>query len=385
MGNDESQSAGTREAEDKLSKDIARLYSWANVGDSPYRNFPRPRKSQVQTVDPAKESPVKSSNDPFVEGFEAQPKTSQTAEATIPDTSVRAGASQAADAATEPQSMNANAWATRGIPPPVPTITGARAGIPEPEWRAPMGKSDLRPVMAVYSLAGGVGKTTLCANLGQALSWAGEKVLLVDATGSGLLPFYFGADDLVSGSRTTIAARNDRVSLRVISAEEITEEWLEREVKPAMESSSWTIFDLGPAPMSLLPQILAMTSFLIVPLLPDLNSILTVSRVESSLEIMRSRGAEIPTPFYLFNQFDPEDPIDQGARDLVLRQCGGRLLPLSIPYDTEAAKAIASRMTVIEHDPGAEIASVSLKLATMLRKAVPGHYTRRPARRWNEV
>jgi cellulose biosynthesis protein BcsQ len=248
-----------------------------------------------------------------------------------------------------------------------------------------MGKSDLRPVMAVYSLAGGVGKTTLCANLGQALSWAGEKVLLVDATGSGLLPFYFGADDLVSGSRTTIAARNDRVSLRVISAEEITEEWLEREVKPAMESSSWTIFDLGPAPMSLLPQILAMTSFLIVPLLPDLNSILTVSRVESSLEIMRSRGAEIPTPFYLFNQFDPEDPIDQGARDLVLRQCGGRLLPLSIPYDTEAAKAIASRMTVIEHDPGAEIASVSLKLATMLRKAVPGHYTRRPARRWNEV
>jgi len=49
------------------------------------------------------------------------------------------------------------------------------------------------PVMAVFSLAGGVGKTSLVATLGRALSARGERVLLGGyGRHYGLLPFFFG-------------------------------------------------------------------------------------------------------------------------------------------------------------------------------------------------
>src|SRR5271166_5952809 len=55
--------------------------------------------------------------------------------------------------------------------------------------------SSRAPVLAVFSLAGGVGKTSLVATLGRALSARGEKVLLVDTAAYGLLPLFFGARD----------------------------------------------------------------------------------------------------------------------------------------------------------------------------------------------
>ena len=54
-------------------------------------------------------------------------------------------------------------------------------------------------MLAVFSLAGGVGKTSLVATLGRALSAGTESVLLVDTTSHGLLPFYFGASELKPG------------------------------------------------------------------------------------------------------------------------------------------------------------------------------------------
>jgi cellulose biosynthesis protein BcsQ len=261
-----------------------------------------------------------------------------------------------------------------GMPTMVPEVRRSASAVP----------SDFHPVISVYSLAGGVGKTTVSANLGRALYAIGDRVLLVDASGSGLLPFYFGKNDLGAGLHTYFVPGIHRPPLRVIGADEITPEWLNGELKREMDVSYWTIFDLGPASTSVLPQILAMSTFLLVPLLPDLNSILTVSRVESSLETMRSRGSEIPSPFYLFNQFDPDDPIDQEARDLVVRQCGGRLLPLSIRHDSEAARAIASRKTVIDLAPGSEIASTCVQLASLFHRTAITSRVRRSSAQWDD-
>ena len=59
--------------------------------------------------------------------------------------------------------------------------------------------------MAVFSLAGGVGKTSLVATLGRALSARGERVLLVDTAAFGLLPFFFGARDQRPGLLRTFS------------------------------------------------------------------------------------------------------------------------------------------------------------------------------------
>ena len=61
------------------------------------------------------------------------------------------------------------------------------------------------PVLAIFSLAGGVGKTSITATLGRALSGRGERVLLIDTAAFGLLPFFFGARDQRPGFLRTFS------------------------------------------------------------------------------------------------------------------------------------------------------------------------------------
>ena len=72
-------------------------------------------------------------------------------------------------------------------------LRGIFEGNMPPAQAAPAPVTARAPVMAVFSLAGGVGKTSLVATLGRALSARGERVLLVDTAAYGLLPFFFGA------------------------------------------------------------------------------------------------------------------------------------------------------------------------------------------------
>jgi len=394
---------GARQSDERLAKDVARLYSWAHVGDSPYRDFFRLRKQQNKTqadqttsdsttaAAPAAQLFESAATEPSLSGSSAEPvrpnppqpvELLQQAElptaSSLPVELDPLKAAPSARAIFEPEATAIEPPAVTRFRAPQ-TVHAGHEAEPADEERT------LQPAMAIYSLAGGVGKTTLCANLGRALYSIADRVLLVDASGSCLLPFYFGGNNLRPGLHTFTDPDLDQTPLRVCSGDEITADWLNHEVQAQMDAAYWTIFDLGPASTMLLPQILGKCAFVLIPLLPDLNSILSVSRIESMIESMRVRGAVVPSPFYLFNKFDPEDPIDEGARELVLRQCGGRLLPWSIGYDSEAAKAIASRKTVIDHAPDAELAHASLKLAALLQQTVAGDRASRTRRHRSDV
>ncbi len=385
MENDKIQIAGSRRTEDKLSEDVARLYSWANVEDAQYHDFSRHRRIRGAPTRPAEnlqESavPVDSSDFQDTSRNEIQTPEVPVAKSTPVISDYLGFAEAFADRSESPFSRRENSEDER-VTPRLRDVAAETADNPSKiNGRATAESYDSHPVVTIYSLAGGVGKTTLSANLGRALSSTGEKVSLIDATGSGILPFYFGATDLRPGGHTFPALDVLRNPLRLIDPDTISAEWLSNEVMPEIQSSDWTIFDLGQASANLLPQIMSISSMLIVPLLPELNSIVTISRLESSLQAMRLRGADVPNPFYLFNQFDPHDPIDQEARSLVLRQCGGRLLPISIGWDSDAARAIAARKTTIDYAPGSEIAMACARLAALLRAAALGNRERRSQR-----
>jgi len=136
--------------------------------------------------------------------------------------------------------------------------------------------------------------------------------------------------------------------------------------------------------MSVLPEIFGMCGVVLIPLLPDLNSILTVSRIEASLKAMKSRGIQIPPAFYLFNRFDENDPMHQQARGLVQRQCGEHLLPMTIHSGAEIAQAIASRMTVADHAPESDVTRDFMEVASWVRKVAPVHLVGRAPGRWSE-
>ena len=155
------------------------------------------------------------------------------------------------------------------LPPQIPSFSEPSIP-PAVDVTAPVLSS---PTLAIDSLAGGVGKTTISANLARILCSLGERVLLVDASGSGLLPFYFGATDLRPGLRTFVAPETNYPPMHVIGAEDITSDWLEGDVKLCdMQGVQRTIFDLGPDSKTLLPAILEMCGALLFLILSDLNS-----------------------------------------------------------------------------------------------------------------
>lgn len=376
MGNSEKKLPNTSEGiDEELAKDIARLYNWAQVEGASYRDFSRQRKprhirtEQDQDVEgnQGESAPVSEpgvGNPPNVDVFQAAPTPEK------PLIVVETSASQVSTNPIQPEPVNSVTFSTAE-----PALRDLRA--------TPLATA-ISPALAVYSLAGGVGKTTFCASLGRILCSLGEQVLLVDASVSGLLPFYFGATDLRTGLRTFLAPEPHYPPLQVLGADEVTKEWLEGDVKTAMLRTQRTIFDLGPASMSVLPEIFGMCGVILIPLLPDLNSILTVSRIEASLKAMKSRGIQTPPAFYLFNRFDEDDPMHKQARGLVQRQCSEHLLPMTIHSGAEIAQAIASSMTVADHAPGSDITSDFMEVASWVRKVAPVHLVRRAPGRWSE-
>jgi cellulose synthase operon protein YhjQ len=367
MDDQHAQHGALPERED-LAKDVARLYSWAHVKGASYRAFSRQRKPEIRPrpLSELRETPLPSITEP------SEPPDHAGAP------SIESSNAAASAAFKFPPTGSETATA----PPPVNPQASRRAALLEPN-SSPGGK-DRSVAIAVGSLAGGVGKTTITANLGRVLASLGERVLLVDASGSGLLPFYFGSSDLRPGLRTFCAPEPSCPQMDVIGSEDITREWLENDVKAAMQTAQRTVFDLGPGSAAILTEVLQMCAVLLVPLLTDLNSILTVSRIESFLSNMRAKEVDVPLPFYVSNKYDERSPRDRQGRELILRQVGDRLLPMTIRRSPDVAEAIGEGMTVADHSPESDIARDFLELALWLRKSAPIPKLAKSPGRWSE-
>jgi cellulose biosynthesis protein BcsQ len=387
MADGEDQLGGTLHP-DELAKDVARLYSWANIEDSSYRSFSTRKQMRSSAPIEKTEKPDQSKD----KGPAGRPPAHSNGDVAPAAKAEQSPAIQEL-AALEPPApeLPSPELMTPVLPPPASPRSRKARPVPDERTDAavpdhyltsqPPGRTS---AMAIYSLAGGVGKTTICANLGRILCSMGKSVLLVDAAGSGILPFYFGASDLRPGMRTFAAPSGNSAPIQIFEAEDMAGEWLENTVKPAMQTVQRTIFDVGPASISRLPQILSLCDVLLVPLLSDLNSIFSTSRIEAAISAMQRRGVHASSPFYIFNLFDEDNSRDRQARELVARQCGDRLLPLTICQSREIGDAIAERMTVADHAPESEVAHQYLRLAMWLRKVAPTAPAVQAAGRWSE-
>jgi cellulose biosynthesis protein BcsQ len=353
MENNEIQNLNRGGPQKELANDVAMLFSWAKIQNAPYRDFSRqPKQSPSPPVHT--DSPSSSAN-----------AASANIDVCSPELRAALGSEQTAPVKHQgfPSRDPGNCPSLRQDVPAVSQV-GMRA------IHEPGSPGKLSPVIGIYSVAGGAGKTTVTANLAKTLCSLGEQLLLVDASGRGLLPFYFGATELRAGTRKFVAPGVNAPFIQTVTAGIVTNEWLNGEVKPLMSASQRTIFDVGPLCGSLLPTIFSMCTVVLIPLLPDLNSIVTVAAIESSLNA-QSTGLKPPNVFYLFNRFDEQSINDQQAREFIAQQCGNRLLPTALRHDWTLTEALHGGISASDHTPGSELSHDFLELALWVRRVAP--------------
>ena len=159
-----------------------------------------------------------------------------------------------------------------------------------PAQSAPAPAAARAPVLAVFSLAGGVGKTSLVATLGRVLSSRGERVLLVDTAAYGLLPFFFGARDQRPGLLRTfsppVASGDAPIQMITLDPETLgpeaaAGEALTAEIQKHARGVSRVIVDLATASGATTRRVMRLSPQILVPLVPDMCSVVSVSSIDA--------------------------------------------------------------------------------------------------------
>lgn len=245
----------------------------------------------------------------------------------------------------------------------------------EPEATPVRQKETRTPVLAVFSFAGGVGKTSLVATVGRTLSSMGEKVLLTDTTSHGLLPFYFGASELRHGTVRTFSPPSGSTDapIYLVSYEvdnrpdEDAQDHLVEEIASNSRGTHRILLDLTPTSGWLVRSMARMNPTILVPVAPDMNSVISLQAVEKFFQGITDADGRPLQPYYLLNQFDASLPLHLDVREVLRRQLGDRLLPFVIRRAPAVSEALAEGMTIVDYAPDAPVAEDYLNVATWLR------------------
>ncbi len=262
--------------------------------------------------------------------------------------------------------------------------------VPTPSAPAPT--ATRAPVLAVFSLAGGVGKTSLVATLGRVLSSRGERVLLVDTAAYGLLPFFFGARDQRPGLIRTFsppAASGDApiqmitLDPETLDSEPASAEALTAEILKYARGVSRVVIDLATASGATTRRIMRLSPQIIVPLVPDMCSVVSVGSIDAFFEHNNGNGKPA-LPYYVLNQFDPSLPLHLDVREVLREQLGDRLLPFTLRHTPAVSEALAEGMTVMDYAPNSAVTEDYASLAGWVKSLSAPAGTSFRGVRWSE-
>ena len=402
-------------------EDVATLYSFANLHGAKYRDFSASRaqvreqaRKRVQEAMEAErrraveEGSVLIENSPIeiqeVEEPAAQPIALTVAEAVI--------LSPAAKPAPRVPLITTFDAVIEPVHPHQPEAVAVSASSAAPSresisarWFAlhnnfpaqvlePYRERNRIPALAVFSLAGGVGKTCLVSTLGRALSSHGERVLLVDTASFGMLPFFYGARDQRQGVLRTFippdAGRDSRIDILALDVESFGPEGnvpepFTQEILRHANGADRILIDLATASNITVRRILRMSPTVLIPVMPDVGSVASVSSIEQFFMRNSSGTGETISPFYILNQFDEAQRLHCDVREVLRSQLGERLLPFALRRSSGVNEALADGMTVMDYAPDSPVAEDYVRVAEWL-KCLVGPSQQRGSRgaRWSE-
>lgn len=272
-------------------------------------------------------------------------------------------------------------------------LRGVVEGSAPPAQAAPAPVAARAPVMAIFSLAGGVGKTSLVATLGRTLSARGERVLLVDTAAYGLLPFFFGAGDQRAGMLRTfsppVSSGDAPIQMITLDPENFgpetaPQEALTAEISKHARGVGRVIIDLATASGATTRRIMRLVPQILVPLMPDMNSVVSVSSIDAFFDHNGGASTVPALPNYVLNQFDSSLPLHLDVREVLREQLGDRLLPFVIRRAPAVSEALAEGMTIIDYAPNSGVAEDFASLASWVKSLSAAATTTFRGVRWSE-
>jgi cellulose synthase operon protein YhjQ len=215
----------------------------------------------------------------------------------------------------------------------------------------------------------------------------------VDTAAYGLLPFFFGARDQRPGVLRTFSPPTSTgdapiqmiaMDAEALEPETANQDALSQEIFRQSRSANRVLVDLATASGALTRRIVHMGPLVLVPVLPDMSSVVSVGAIDSFFRNHPGPGGRQLLPYYLINQFDMSLPLHLDVREVLREQLGDRLLPFVMRRSPAVSEALAEGMTVIDYAPNSTLADDFLNLAAWIKNiAAPASSSYRGVR-WSE-
>jgi len=231
-------------------------------------------------------------------------------------------------------------------------------------------------VVSVIAAKGGVGKTTVTANLCIALAASGRPVLAIDLDPQNALRFHLAADPrqahahgLADAERGacgwTEAMQRGHQGVVLLPFGQVDDEaqidlegrlaaqphWLgETLASFRLPEDTLVVLDTPPGPSVYLQQALRVSQLNVVTLLPDAGSFATLPIVERMVDKYCSPRPDFVASTYVINQADASRRLSRDVLQTLREELGPRLLGV-VQQDQAVSEALASATTVRHYAP----------------------------------
>lgn len=234
-------------------------------------------------------------------------------------------------------------------------------------------------ILALISGKGGVGKTTLAANIAVALSQRQKRVLVIDLDPQNALRNHLGMDpqEVAGWVREGIAPTSvfdspfgvKFIPFGRVSDADLQEFCTQIHTQPQWVANGITslgsdvydfvVLDTPPGPGVFLQQALHAAHRALAVILADAASYATVGQIEDLVSQYTQDRTDFLGMHFVINQMPTSSKLGHQVRTALYTERAAQLVPVSIHRDARVAQALAYERPLLEYDPGA-IASLDV-------------------------
>ncbi|MCM2494734.1 cellulose synthase operon protein YhjQ [Burkholderia glumae] len=257
-------------------------------------------------------------------------------------------------------------------------------------------------VVSVVSAKGGVGKTTIAANLASVLAAQGRHVVAIDLDPQNSLRLYFGVPlDSVDGlSRAALAGAlwqsaivdgSDGVTVlafgALVEAEQHLFErrldqdptWLARGIGELhLGEDDIVIIDTPPGSSAYTRAALSAAHFAVNVVLADAASYAAIPQMQRMIDAYAAPRPEFVGEGYVVNQIDQSRQLNKDVLRVLREMLGSHMFPGVIHDDDGVSESLACNTTIVNYDPLSQVSADLRACAAWLLDALEA---RRPAAR----